>query len=170
MFRCRLLRTASFPLVTPARPRLGNSSTASLQARSAFEVSRPFTNPPTRDVVKTLRRIALAETLRTKGYNALSSESFGRLNFVTLFVPLFLDDLTKRYPRTPLHSAAQQSMEELHEILKADAHRAIPDMTAEERETLGRLFKKHGLILTRLVFVLEVMIPTIYAYWTYKVC
>lgn len=61
-------------------------------------------------------------------------------------------------------------MAELHEILKTDAHRAIPNMTAEERETLGRLLKKHGLILTRLMCVADVMVHTIYAYLVYKVC
>ena len=173
MLRSRFLRTASFPLVTPGRPRLGNPDTLLLQLRSALEYSRPFTNPPKPDVIKTLRKIALAETLRTKG-NARLSEAHGLSSSVSAFGVLFLKDVNERYLRDSewrvLYSIAQQSMEELHQMMKADARRAIPNWTAEERKTLERFLKEHGLIFTRLAFIAEVMTYMTCAYVAYKVC
>jgi hypothetical protein len=61
-------------------------------------------------------------------------------------------------------------MEELHQILKADDCRAIPNWTAEERETLKKFLKKHGLMLTRSVCAAEVIFYAVHTYVAYKVC
>jgi hypothetical protein len=144
-----------------------------LQPRSAFEQSRSFTTPPKPDVVKTLRKIALAETLRTERNVQLSD--IPRLSSsLSAFAALFLKDVNKRYLRDSewriLYHEAQQSMEELHQMLKADARRAIPNWTAEERKTLERFFKGHGLVLTRLAFVAEAVTYATCVYGAYRVC
>jgi len=102
-----------------------------------LEQSRPFTNPTKPDVIKTLGKIALAETLRTKG-NARLSEAPRLSSSVSAFGVLFLKDVNERYLRDSewrvFYSEAQQRMEKLHQMLKADARRAIPNWTAEERK------------------------------------
>ncbi len=69
-----------------------------------------------------------------------------------------------------LNREAQQSMEELHQILKADTHRAIPNWTAKERETLKEFLKEHGLMLIRGILAAEVFFWAVHAYLAYKVC
>lgn len=116
--------------------------------------------------MKVLCEIALSETLKTKENNAQPSEDSRRSDSLKSFKALFFNDLTERFLRKRglrfIYREAQQSMEELHQILKADACRAIPNWTAEERETLKGFLKKHGLMLARSVCAAEVIFVTFY--------
>jgi len=119
MLPSRFSRKVLIPLVPPARPRLRNTTTLLLQPRLTLAQLRPFTNPPKPDVLKTLRKIALARTLKTKRNDALPSEDSRRSDSLESFVELVFDDLTERCTRKrgliAIHREAQQSMEELIE-------------------------------------------------------
>jgi len=173
MLRSRFSKTALFSIPS-ARPRLRHATALLLQPRSTPEQSRPFTNPPKPDLVKVLCEIARAETLKTKGNTAQQSEDSRRSNSLKSFKALFLDDMTERFLRKRelrfIHREAQQSIEELHQILKADCCRAVPNWTAEERETLKIFLKKHGLMLAWSVCAAEVIFYAVHTYVAYKVC
>lgn len=169
MLCSRLSRLALSPPVPPARPRLRSTTTLLLQPRSNLAQPRPFTNPPKPDVVRILREIARAETLRTKGNAQISEAASARA-----FAGLFLKDVNKRYLRDrewrSFYIEAQQSMKKLYQMLKTDARRAIPTWTVEEREILRRFLERHSLILTWGAFAAELTTYTTLAYVAYKIC